>query len=296
MQEDRDRTEAKGLRARLEKTPWGRLSPKGRKRLVRAGIVLGLILLLVVLPSFLGSRPSFFENYADAADDYETWGVSVHAKVQCYDCHVDPGVVSRAAFGLRMAGEFYYARFTEGDATMLERPTNDACDKCHFELRSISPSGDLLVPHNAHVDILEIECVHCHEYLVHEASPEGKFVPRMVMCMECHDGEQAKDTCSVCHTEKAVPDDHKEADWLVVHSDRAETTDCAECHGWTENWCAECHGRRPPTHVDKWRSLHRDQVEERRNCEACHEGPFCIECHGEVPELNFDPTLELATK
>jgi len=37
-------------------------------------------------------------------------------------------------------------------------------------------------------------------------------------------------------------------------------------------------------------------VKVHRDCEVCHTGSFCINCHGDVPQLNFDPNLKLVTQ
>lgn len=268
--------------------------PARLRALRRRAIVAAALVVLVVLPAWFATRPGFMNRYAPYQDDVETWRESVHANVACSSCHIRPGFFDQAKYVGQMVGEFYVstvARSREPD--LLRTPTNEACRQCHVDLRTVSPEGDLNIPHTAHVDVVGVDCVRCHAYLVHELNPEGTNHPRMETCLECHDGEQAKNACSTCHTEKAVPESHQAADWLVVHPQMQDEIDCEECHAWTDDWCVDCHSRRPRSHEGKWRSNHRYVVEERRNCEACHTGEFCVECHGEVPQLNFDPTLEL---
>lgn len=270
-----------------------RLTPDVRRRLLRGGIVTIALLALVIVPGVYASQSGFYQRYEGMRPQYAGWETSVHAKVSCTSCHVRPGIIPRSAHAARMLGEFYLSVIPSREPDVLARPTDEACSSCHIDLRTVSPAGDLDIPHRAHVDVLEIECVSCHEFLVHEKSPEGRNAPRMLMCLECHDGEQASNACTDCHTEKAAPDNHKAADWVIVHPERLEEEDCESCHGWTEKWCVECHTRRPTSHTAKWRSEHRDTVETRRNCEVCHEADFCIRCHGEVPSLNLDPSLAL---
>lgn len=270
------------------------MSPERRRSLMFRGVAALAITVLVLIPGYLSSRPVFFQRYANTQAQYRTWTESVHAKVPCQSCHVSPGLVAQTEFGATMLGEFYISRVLRSrEPKILGTPANAACERCHIDLRTVSPSGDLNIPHKAHVDILKVRCVKCHEFLVHELSPEGKHTPRMLLCLECHDGDQAKDACSTCHTQKSVPANHRKADWLIVHPDKQAELDCASCHAWTEDWCVECHSRRPVSHVAKWRSKHGAAVEQRRNCEACHAADFCVRCHGEVPKLNFDPALKL---
>jgi len=268
--------------------------PSRWRVLVRLGIAVLVLTIFVGAPAYLGSQPEFFSRFSALGAQYIPWQTSVHAKVSCQSCHTDPGLVSQGGYSLRMLGEFYVTRLLPSrQVDVFNTPTNAACESCHADLRTVSPSGDLNIPHRAHVDVLEIECVTCHEFLVHELSPEGSHTPTMAGCLTCHDGKQAKNACSTCHTEKAAPENHTSPEWAATHAEKQGEIDCAECHAWVENWCAECHSRRPRSHSDTWRSEHGARVTVRRNCEVCHEGEQCIRCHGEVPTLNLDPTLAL---
>ncbi len=267
-----------------------------RRKLVSAGIVVLALLLLVGLPGYLALQPGFFGRYPDLTDKHEPWTTSTHAEVGCQDCHVRPKFFAQGIYRARMAAEFYVSLVSRSlEPSSFAEPTNEACLSCHYDLRTVSPEGDLQIPHKAHVSILEMKCVECHNYLVHEKSPEGKHQPSMSECLRCHDGDTADNACTACHTEKAAPETHRAKDWASVHATAAAEpgAKCADCHKFTEKWCADCHSRRPQSHGKDWRAVHRDRVEKRRNCEACHEGPFCVRCHGEVPQRNFDPTLKL---
>ncbi len=261
---------------------------------MRAGIAVLAVLLLGVLPGYLATRPAFYDHVPALTEEYEAWSTSTHLEAGCEACHVPPTTIAQTTYRVRMVGEFYLSLvFRSREPQVFATPTNEACLACHSDLRTVSPRGDLQIPHRAHVSILEMECVECHNYLVHELSPEGKHVPPMVECLRCHDGDAAKDACTACHTEKAAPESHANEDWLVEHAEQADDPECITCHKWAENWCVDCHSQRPQSHGSDWRAAHGAQVEIHRNCEACHEGPFCIRCHGEVPQLNFDPGLTL---
>jgi hypothetical protein len=265
-----------------------------RTRIVRiAGVALA-VLLLVVVPGFLAMRPGFFGRYPALAAQYDPWTTSSHAEVGCEQCHVAPGVLARAAYRVRTVGEFYVGLVSRSRTPELfPAPTNDACLACHTDLRTVSPKGDLQIPHRAHVSVLKMACVECHDHLVHELSPEGKNTPTMAGCLRCHNGDAAKDGCTTCHTEKAAPPSHMTADWLVVHAEQADDPECVTCHKWKEDWCVDCHRDRPRTHGPDWRAVHGERVKAHRSCEACHVGAFCVRCHGLVPQENFDPTLTL---
>jgi hypothetical protein len=250
--------------------------------------------LLVGLPAYLSTQPAFFKRYPAMADKYGPWAASTHVEAGCEGCHVAPRPVAKVVHRVRMIGVFYSSLVSRSRApSVLARPTNSACLACHSDLRSVSPDGDLQIPHRAHINVLKMECVSCHQYLVHELSPEGKHTPTMEGCLTCHDGDTADDACTSCHTEKAAPAGHANPAWLVEHAVKAEDPACAQCHAWRPDWCVECHSHRPRSPGDDWRSVHGEQVARHRNCEACHVSAFCVRCHGDVPQLNFDPSLEL---
>lgn len=270
-----------------------RVTPGKRRLLLRLGIAALAVTALAVVPGCLASQPGFLRRYSYLGGEYQTWSTSVHAKVACQQCHVRPELPAQAAYSLRMLGEFYLSVVLPNrKLATFAKPTNAACSNCHIDLRTVSPSGDLNIPHRAHVTVLKLECVRCHAYLVHEKSPEGKHVPPMAACLSCHDGRQAKNACATCHTEKAAPASHRAPDWVVVHAQKQQGGDCAKCHKWRADWCAECHARRPRSHAVKWRSTHGAKVKAHRNCEACHDARFCIGCHGELPKENFDASLK----
>lgn len=271
-------------------------TPRGDRRrmlLLAAAVTAGVLVLLVLVPGYLASRPAFLQRYARMDSAYGTWARSEHAKVPCSRCHVGPGELAQAGFRVRMLAEFYLAiAMPSREPVVFGKPTNEACQSCHIDLRTVSPSGDLNIPHRAHVSVLKIPCVRCHRYLVHTTSAEGKHTPPMAGCLQCHDGRTAKNQCSACHTEKLEPMTHRANDWLIVHPKKAGA-ECNRCHKWTERWCADCHSKRPRSHGPEWRSQHGAAVRVHRNCEACHAGAFCRRCHGEVPTLGFDPSLKI---
>ncbi|MHB1342421.1 MAG: cytochrome c3 family protein [Coriobacteriia bacterium] len=278
------------LRTNTRKAP----DPNRRHRRLRAGAIVLAIAVLVILPGYLASRPGFFDRYPGLADKYVPWSTSTHLEAGCEGCHVAPRISARAAYRVRMAGEFYASLASRSRVPdVFDRPTNEACLVCHSDLRSVSPIGDLQIPHRAHVTVLEMDCIECHDFLVHEVNRAGKHTPSMEGCMRCHDGDTAKDACSACHTEKAAPTTHAQGDWLVVHGSQADDPECVTCHQWRDDWCVHCHTQRPASHGTDWRAAHGARIEQHRSCEACHDAPFCVRCHGEVPDLNLDPALEL---
>ena len=295
MSEEKDTSHKRTWRERLGR-PRGssRLTPGRRRLLVRAGIVLLAITIVALVPAYIATRPQFMQRYSHFAPEYRTWSTSVHAQVSCQQCHVAPTFVAQASYDVRMLGEFYLSTVNPSrQPALFAPPTNAACASCHVDMRTVSPSGDLNIPHRAHVVVLKLQCVKCHAYLVHAKNSNGTHTPSMATCLTCHDGRQAKNACSTCHTNKDMPASHRSPDWIVIHPQMQAKIDCKSCHQWTANWCSQCHAKRPKSHTADWRVKHGAVVKVHRNCEACHASTFCITCHGQVPQLNFNPALTL---
>lgn len=265
-----------------------------RRRIVRIVIVVAVLVLLIGGPAWLAGSGQFFARFPALAAQHAPWATSAHAEVGCQECHIPPRAVDRVSYRVRMIPEFYLSFVSRSRVpSAFASPTNESCLRCHNDLRSVSPKGDLQIPHRAHVTILKMNCVECHNVLVHELNTSGNHAPAMAGCLRCHDGDTAKNTCTACHTQKDIPDSHRAKNWLVVHPEKANGPECDSCHKWTENWCVDCHVRRPASHGEDWREVHGDKVKDHRNCEACHDAEFCVRCHGEVPSENFDPALKM---
>lgn len=259
--------------------------PPPRRRLrfpVKTALALALITALG-LPVFSLLQPGYYGRYPDLSVRIGNWKASTHARVPCSGCHVEPGVPGMARFAAHAVPAFY-SQLIRGPrpANLLPVPGIAACRKCHTDFRQVSSSGDLNIPHKAHVAVLGIKCATCHEDLVHSVNDKGFNQPSMTMCLDsCHDGDRASAECVDCHTRKQVPDSHRSKDWLAVHSTMSAQVDCGECHAWSPDYCAECHRERPASHAGNWKKLHAPVTISRgaKGCTTCHDGAFCKECH-----------------
>jgi len=249
---------------------------------VKSVVALAIIVLLG-LPVVSLLQPGYYSRYPELTERMENWRTSTHARMSCADCHVEPGIDGYLSFAAKAVPAFYSQVVGGPDASnLLHVPTIAACQKCHTSYREVSSGGDLLIPHQAHVEVLEMECAFCHQDLVHTANPQGRNTPKMTFCLEeCHDGTAASAECVDCHTRKEVPDNHLRDDWLLIHAEMIATEDCGECHAWSPDYCAECHAERPPSHTGNWKKLHQVPALERgsEGCKACHDDAFCQECH-----------------
>lgn len=255
-----------------------------RRLLIAAALVLTAALVLALaVPIVSTLQADYYRRYEALGLRMDHWGTSTHSRISCGQCHIEPGASGFAAFAARSIPAFY-EQLSSGpdDANLLAAPSREACQKCHTSYRSVAPSGDLLIPHRAHVEVLAMECTACHTDLVHSLNRHGFNKPEMEGCLaQCHDGDTATAECVDCHTRKHTPDTHATSDWLQVHGTAAETEDCGSCHDWTPGYCAECHEKRPASHVGNWKSDHAASAKVRGDgCTVCHGGQeFCDQCH-----------------
>lgn len=259
-------------------------APPRRRRLIKWGLIalgLGLVVLLV-LPVISVLQHGYYRRYPALGERMDRWEVSTHSKISCAECHVNPGTAAFLTFAAKSIPAFY-SQLVAGpsNTNLLDAPDREACQKCHTTYREVSPAGDLLIPHRAHVEVLGMECVACHQDMVHSLNRRGFNRPEMEQCLEqCHDGDKASNECIDCHTRKQAPDTHDREDWLAVHGQMAETQDCAECHDWTPEYCAECHEQRPASHAGNWKKDHAPHAKTRGDgCLVCHDEKSCEECH-----------------
>jgi len=254
--------------------------PKRRRRLVIGALALFAFIALA-LPVFSTLQPGYYGRYPDLRVRMDHWRTSTHARTSCIACHVNPGVRGFATFAVRSIPVFYSQMVNGPTKTdLFGAPDKAACQRCHTDYRQVSPAGDLLIPHRAHVEVLGVNCVVCHKSLVHSPNKQGFNRPEMETCLECHDGDKASNKCTDCHTRKNAPDTHTAKNWLAVHGSKAETTDCGACHSWTPDYCDDCHKKRPASHAGNWKKDHGPHAEKRgKGCLVCHGEAFCKECH-----------------
>ena len=249
---------------------------------VVVSVAVFVILIGIALPVFSTLQPEYYERYPGLHVRMDNWRKSTHSKVGCAGCHVNPGFVGFMTFAAKSIPDFY-SQLIQGprQTNLLGVPDRSACRQCHTDYRQVSPQGDLLIPHRAHVVVLKMQCAQCHKNLVHSVNVAGFNRPEMSTCLAaCHNGKTATDQCTKCHTRKQTPASHLQADWLQVHSQKVATIDCGKCHGFTQNFCADCHGKRPASHVGNWKTTHQVPAREnKKRCLVCHTETFCKTCH-----------------
>lgn len=271
-----------------------RAHPRAR-RLIKFSSAIGVIVLavaaLIVIPSLVAFSPTFCATCH--VDQYATWKQATHKNVSCTDCHIQANSweAFKARIGIldKLVIKMGLSRGNRNITGFNALPMDKNCDVCHKLKRNITPAGDLIIPHESHTKLRKLLCVNCHHELVHSAKAKTGNKPSMIGCYRCHDGTKAPNSCGACHTEKSLPDDHKQADWLRIHSikQKQDPAYCDRCHGWVKDYCKECHQRKPRSHDKTWPATHQGLIstDRREGCAKCHGAQRCLSCHTKTKKI-----------
>jgi hypothetical protein len=185
------------------------------------------------------------------------------------------------------------------------------CDACHVGYDPASgavprvriPPPNLKFSHAVHAD-QQIACSTCHgDFVADQVGLATRAqLPKMSLCLTCHDGTQAPAECITCHLAgpggivrtdfeqgRLIPSgvlrgDAHDMTFRTSHARVAQSDEkyCGNCH--RPAFCVECHdGAIKPMdfHGNDYVSIH--AIEARRNspdCSACHrQQTFCVACH-----------------
>jgi nitrate/TMAO reductase-like tetraheme cytochrome c subunit len=184
--------------------------------------------------------------------DILTWQVTVHDKFACTVCHIN----KKAA---NYVGKHQSENYTK-PIKIIDAIPNSACLQCHTEgaNRTASPTGDLLIPHQIHLDA-GVACVKCHYGVAHAKIAERDLtsivadstkyeawnldiakkvatrpfiMPSMWTCIDCHKQANVSRKCSTCHTKIPTLPSHDQPTWRTEHGVYARNglQECINCH------------------------------------------------------------------
>jgi hypothetical protein len=251
---------------------------------------------------------------------------------RCETCHVTAPSSTSANDDL-IPAEAACRACHEIDRARPDKPTPAGapaarCDACHLvdgapgaagwmprpgypaPPRARLPNPNLKFNHQLHVG-RGVGCEACHANVAMEGMATRLDLPKMSLCLACHDGKQSTSRCGACHLTE--PDGRLrtnlasaataaaggtgplepsgvlrgfDAHDLTFARDHAQAGKdegyCLTCHKRSE--CVDCHGGtvRPfDIHPSDYVSLHGNDA--RRNtpdCSSCHRTQtFCIGCH-----------------
>ncbi len=285
-------TAKKPLKPRPKKLPEKRRHPFFRT-FVRITSLVGIVVVIVLflgLPNLVSYQPRFCGQCHDEDKKpvYTRWRTSTHAKIGCMECHVRGDLKNTLLSRLGLAQQIWMWMVPEEQREKPigfdSPPTNETCIPCHEARKRISPSGDIIIPHQSHIKIRKLDCVDCHSGFVCRRTAKGKAIVSMEGCYRCHNGRRATNECTACHTEKGVPPSHRDR-WVLEHGEDAlaDKGPCMDCHSKPKDFCNTCHGVKPPSHVADFGVTHSLQAKQNKAaCLECHdEKGVCAKCHGE---------------
>ncbi len=194
----------------------------------------------------------------------------------------------------------------------MSLPDMDKCSECH-DIDVDNPSKDCLLCHTpksaendyaveqkespkSYADVIfshefheGIECSSCHKGIEKNENIEKVSRPKMPVCLECHNGDEAPKACDTCHKkirQDIAPETHK-GDWAQWHGKEAtfDKQVCLYCH--QKNMCQNCHQTEKPrdhlTFVWKNEDHGIEATHDRRKCAECHTAGYCSDCHRQKP-------------
>lgn len=244
---------------------------RGYKRfLLFTGIYIGLFLLLVAVSAEYTSRPAFCPTCHYMETFYQSWRTSAHNKVDCVECHFEPGISGTIRGKLNGLVQIvnYVSLSYKKRKPWAEIPDN-TCSRsgCH-EKQSFQDSTyyfkGIQFSHKNHLQDFgkgkTLKCTSCHSQIV-----QGTHI------------EVTESTCFNCHFKKSDDPEHK----------YDKLSKCSTCHTW-EN--------KTPEEMTQARFNHTVVVENKMSCYDCHtntvvgngdvEKDRCFQCHFETEKLD----------
>ena len=172
----------------------------------------------------------------------------------------------------------------------------------------------IIFSHELHIDGMGVECMACHEDITKSKRSSDYVIPSHTECFVCHDGDTARDDCTVCHYDEIniFPSPIVERDFKFNHELHIgmENIECTTCHAGLESTdyatsenmpemalCITCHNDsvapqecqfchlqpqtlRPESHIPDWIHRHDDAMRSTsEDCTICHQFNYCQECH-----------------
>lgn len=244
---------------------------RGWKRvLLFSGIYLGLFIVLLAGAAEYTSRPSFCPTCHYMETFYNSWKTSQHNKVDCVECHFEPGIsgtIKGKINGLVQIANYVTMSYKKRKP-WAEIPDNTcARSGCHETQQfqdSVYNFNGVSFSHKNHLEDLKrgkkLKCISCHSQIV-----QGTHM------------EVTGSTCFNCHFKKSDDPEHK----------FDKLSDCNTCHGF-EN--------KPKEVLANLRYNHVNVVEKKYDCGSCHSAVVqgkgevgkerCFHCHFEEDRLN----------
>lgn len=254
---------------------------KGYKRfLLFTGLYLLLLLILIAGTAEYTSRPSFCPTCHYMEPFYQSWRVSAHNKIDCVECHFEPGISGTIRGKLNGLVQIvnYISLSYKKRKPWAEIPDNTcARSGCHEKQALQDTTYDfkgISFNHKHHLQELRrgktLKCTSCHSQIV-----QGNHI------------EVTESTCFNCHFIKSLDIDNK----------YDKLSNCTTCHDWKS---------KTKEQMANFRYDHTSIANNNISCLYCHTNTVvgngdvgkerCFQCHFETERLEkYDNTQFMHT-
>jgi hypothetical protein len=170
-------------------------------------------------------------------------------------------------------------------------PLLEVCESCHDPVPEVDQRASLtreaVFSHEMHIQ-KAVACTLCHRLSGDDVDARMQL-PRMALCVSCHEESGETEECGACHTKlgspELIPRSHTRQ-WVFAHGEDAKLDEdyCVNCH--QQAFCQECHqgdNIRPKPHRRNWVYTH--SIASRKGtmeCDECHDPASesrCVSCH-----------------
>ncbi|HVJ48055.1 hypothetical protein [Desulfitobacterium sp.] len=267
-------------------------SPRRKKRWLKRLILFFCILAFGAIGLTQSPSASIVcQGCHEMKPEIATWQASSHSKIACIQCHQEINAAHLVQL-IHFTKKYYLP------IQVKEPVPNSICENCHSENRTVTPRGDLTVPHQKH-ETEGIACTTCHIGVAHggiaerQETIDGDFsrwtdvtgrqnmawqykTMSMTECLNCHKDRNGPQDCKSCHSRIIPPPSHQPKEWVQngLHGQEAfkNLDSCNECHSYSMNLV---------------RVQNNDKV-----ISYARSNSFCVECHSKKPESHtFQPFL-----
>jgi predicted CXXCH cytochrome family protein len=222
-------------------------------------------------------------EYTDSSGDIK-FAHAIHVAEQGIDCRSCHTKIDSSKLAL---DDNYPAMTVCGDCHD-EVNDEDKCGICHRNSAEPSSYSEIKraiqFSHTAHLT-QKLDCSFCHNGIDSSNQISVEDMPKMSLCLDCHDNIKADSGCKICHSNQITLGDIHPVGWRNEHGDRADTDGdwCLGCHKQNST-CVECHrgdNLTAKTHASNYEFSHGlDAKSKSTDCRKCHdETTFCDNCH-----------------
>jgi hypothetical protein len=256
---------------KTKKKKWLFPKAKGFKRFsLLFGLWFVVFIIVLAASAEYTSRPSFCPTCHYMEPFYQSWKSSSHNKVQCIECHFEPGLQGKIKGKLNGLVQIvnYMSSTYKKRKPWADIPDN-TCSRpeCHATQSTqdtVYETKGIQFNHKHHLQELrrgkKLKCTSCHSQIVQGSHMQVTYT-----------------TCFNCHFKKSDDPEHK----------LDKLSECTTCHKLD---------KKTPEQLAGMRYNHTSVVERKIDCKNCHDNVIsgngevgkerCFQCHFEDNKLD----------